>query len=40
MSHNYQTLLASKGNLQILSVQTTSYGKNTFVYVFWFVIFL
>ena len=27
MSHNYQTSFASKGNLQILSVQTTSYGK-------------
>ena len=27
MSHNYQTSFASKGNLQIPSVQTTSYGK-------------
>ena len=33
MSHNYQTLFASKGNLQIPSVQTTSYGKNVFVYI-------
>ena len=33
MSHNYQTSFASKGNLQIPSVQTT-YGKNAFVYVF------
>ena len=32
MSHNYQILFASKGNLQIPSVQTTSYGKKTFVY--------
>ena len=32
MSHNYQTSFASKGNLQIPSVQTTSYGKNAFVY--------
>ena len=32
MSHNYQTLFASKGNLQIPSVQTT-YGKNAFVYM-------
>ena len=32
MSHNYQTLFASKGNLKIPSVQTTSYGKNAFVY--------
>ena len=31
MSHNYQTLFASKGNLQIPSVQTTSYKKNAFV---------
>ena len=27
MSHNYQTSCASKGNLQIPSVQRTSYGK-------------
>ena len=33
MSHNYQLLFASKGNLQIPSVQTTSYGKNAFVYM-------
>ena len=33
MSHNYQTSFAPKGNLQILSVQTTSYGKNYFVYM-------
>ena len=33
MSHNYQTLFASKGNFQIPSVQTTSYGKNAFVYM-------
>ena len=32
ISHNYQTSFASKGNLQIPSVQTTSYGKNAFVY--------
>ena len=32
MSQNYQTSFASKGNLQIPSVQTTSYGKNAFVY--------
>ena len=32
MSHNYQTSLASKGSLQIPTVQTTSYGKNGFVY--------
>ena len=32
MSHNYQTSFAFKGNLQIPSVQTTSYGKNAFVY--------
>ena len=32
MSHNYQTSFATKGNLQIPSVQTTSYGKNAFVY--------
>ena len=35
MSHNYQTLFASKGNLQIPSVQTTSYGKNGFVIRTW-----
>ena len=34
MSDNYQTLFASKVNLQIPSVQTTSYGKNAFVYMF------
>ena len=33
MPHNYQTTFASKWNLQIPSVQTTSYGKNTFVYM-------
>ena len=33
MSHNYQPSFASKGNLQILSAQTTSYGKNYFVYI-------
>ena len=33
MSHSYQTLFASKGNLQIPSVQTTSFGKNAFVYM-------
>ena len=32
MSHNYQSF-ASKGNLQIPSVQTTLYGKNAFVYM-------
>ena len=32
MSHNYQTLFASKGSFQIPSIQTTSYGKNGFVY--------
>ena len=32
MSHNYQTQFASKENLQIPSVQTTSYRKNAFVY--------
>ena len=32
MSDNYQTSFASKGNLQIPSVQTTSYRKNAFVY--------
>ena len=31
-SRNYQTSFAFKGNLQILSVQTT-YGKNGFVYM-------
>ena len=30
MSHNYQTSFASKGNLQIPSVQITSYGKKCF----------
>ena len=29
MSHNHQTLFASKGNFQIPSVQTL-YGKNAF----------
>ena len=33
MSHNYQSSFASKWNLQIPSVQTTSYGKNAFVYM-------
>ena len=33
MFHNYQTLFASKENLQIPIVQTTSYGKNAFVYM-------
>ena len=33
MSHNYQTLFASKGNLQMASIQTTSHGKNAFVYM-------
>ena len=33
MSHNYQTSFATKGNLQIPSVQTTTYGKNAFVYM-------
>ena len=33
MSHNYQTSFASKENLQTPSVQTTSYGKNAFVYM-------
>ena len=33
ISHNYQTLFASKGNLQIPSVQTTSYGKSAVVYM-------
>ena len=33
MSHNYQTSFASKGNLQIPSAQTISYGKNAFVYM-------
>ena len=32
-THSYQTLFASEGNLQIPSVQTTSYGKNAFVYM-------
>ena len=32
MSDIYQTSFASKGNLQIPSVQTT-YGKNAFVYM-------
>ena len=32
MSHNYQTSFASKGNLKVPSIQTTSYGKNAFVY--------
>ena len=32
MSHNYQTLFTSKGSFQIPSLQTTSYGKNGFVY--------
>ena len=30
MSHNYQTSFASKGNLQIPSIQTASYGKKCF----------
>ena len=33
MSRNYQTSFAPKENLQIPSVQTTSYGKNAFVYM-------
>ena len=33
VSHNYQTSFASEGSLQIPSVQTTSYGKNAFVYI-------
>ena len=33
MSHNYQTSFAPKGNLQIPSVQTTSYRKKFFVYM-------
>ena len=34
MYHNYQTSFASKGNLEIPSVQTTtSYGKNASVYM-------
>ena len=33
MSHNYQISFASKRNLQILSIQTTSYGKNAVVYI-------
>ena len=32
MSHNYQTSFASKGNLQIPSVQTTPHGKNVFAF--------
>ena len=32
ISHNCQTSFTSTGNFQILSVQTTSYGKNAFVY--------
>ena len=32
MSRNYQKSFASKGSLQVPSVQTTSYGKNGFVY--------
>ena len=31
ISHNYETSFASKGNLQIPSVQTTSYAKNPFL---------
>ena len=31
--HNYQTLFACKGNLQISSVQTTSYRKKCFFYM-------
>ena len=33
MSHNYQTVFASKGNIQIPSIQTTSYGHNAFAYM-------
>ena len=33
MSRNYQASFASKGNLQIPSVQIASYGKNVFVYL-------
>ena len=33
MSHNNQISFASKRNLQIPSIQTTSYGKNAFVYM-------
>ena len=33
MSHNDQTLFASKGNVQIPSVQTTSNEKKDFVYM-------
>ena len=33
MSHNYQTSFASKGNLQMLTLQTTSYRKIAFVYM-------
>ena len=32
-THSYQTSFTSKGNLQIPIVQTTSYGKNAFVYM-------
>ena len=33
MSHNCQTLFASKGNLQMASIQTTPYEKHAFVYM-------
>ena len=33
MSHNYQTSFDSKGNLQMLTLQTTSYGKIAFAYM-------
>ena len=33
MCHNYQAWFASKKNLEIPSVRTTSYGKSTFVYM-------
>ena len=33
VSHNYQSSFPSEGSLQIPSVQTTSYGKNAFVYI-------
>ena len=33
MSHYDQALFASKGDLQIPSVQATSYGKNGFIYI-------
>ena len=33
MSHNYQTSFTSKGSFQVPSIQTTSYGKNDFVYM-------